>query len=69
MVRFIVIDDKENQASFDLFYGQKSNFKADTLVFSINQKNYKMILSNVLPYPATNQKQENKNVELAIVAN
>jgi hypothetical protein len=69
MVRINVVDIRDNQASFDLFYGQKSSFKPDTLAFSIDQKNYKMILSNVLPYPATNQKQGNKNVELAIVAN
>jgi hypothetical protein len=69
IVSFKVIDEKDNEASFDLYYGQKSKFKSDTLAFSVNQKNYKMILSNVLPYPATNQKQGNKNVELSIVAN
>ena len=69
MVSLKIIDDKNNQASFDLYYGQKSKFKSDTLAFSVNQKNYKMILSNVSPYPATNQKQGKKNVELTIVEN
>ena len=69
MVSLVVIDDKENQASFDLFIGQKSNFKEDTLAFSINQKNYKMIVFGVSPYPTTKQIQTDKNVELAVIAN
>jgi hypothetical protein len=69
MVRLMVIDNKENQASFDLFYGQKTNFKEDTLAFSINQKNYKIILYGVSPYPKAKQKQTDKNVELAIITN
>lgn len=69
MVSLVVIDDKEYQTSFDLFIGQKSNFKEDTLAFSINQKNYKMIVFGVSPYPKAKQIQTDKNVELAVIAN
>ena len=57
VVNVKITDSKNRESSFTMYFGEKSNFKPDTTEFSVQQKNYAIILNNVLPYPDLEQKE------------
>ncbi len=68
-VKITIYDIKENSATFDLYYGDKSHFKPDTVNFSIDKKAYKVILFDVNPYPQTSTIQDSLKAKLTLLNN
>ncbi|MBK0383862.1 hypothetical protein I5M32_12915 [Pedobacter sp. SD-b] len=68
-VKITIYDAKENSATFDLYFGGKSNFKPDTANFSINQSKFKAILYDVNPHPKTGELQDKAKAKITLVNN
>ena len=68
-VKISIYDIKENSVTFDLYYGEKSHFKPDTVNFSIDKKIYKVILFDVNPYPQTRVTQDSLKAKLTLLNN
>lgn len=68
-VKITIYDIKENSATFNLYYGEKSHFKPDTVNFSIDKKIYKVILFDVNPYPQTSVTQDSLKAKLTLLNN
>jgi len=68
-VKITIYDIKENSATFNLYYGEKSHFKPDTVNFSIDKKIYKVILFDVNPYPQTSVTPDSLKAKLTLLNN
>lgn len=68
-VKITIYDIKEKSATFNLYYGEKSHFKPDTVNFSIDKKIYKVILFDVNPYPQTSVTQDSLKAKLTLLNN